>query len=277
MARRPGHILAKQVTALFTTHQDLCALCCAQITLNPSNVRFSFARIPEGGVPPLFTPRTRIAARRRPAPPTRRRRAPGGSPGGGCEAAATFYATGFLPTALPLAPLVNVALFWFPFASPGGGRGGLLQNFRPAPCPHPARAVPWLLPIASALPDRAVPLALNSIPRSPPSPLFPLFTLSLPPSLSLALALAPSLSLSLQLSLSPTHVLSHTCIRTRVHKYIHHACSCARTSPRRSHTRTSPHRACSITRSRALRERAGPSVAHRGGRCAAAVAAARQT
>jgi hypothetical protein len=37
---------------------------------------------------------------------------------GGTQAQATFYATGFFPTSIHLAPLLNVALFWFPFASP---------------------------------------------------------------------------------------------------------------------------------------------------------------
>ena len=43
---------------------------------------------------------------------------------GGTQAQATFYATGFFPTSIPLAPLLNVALFWFPFASPSP-RGGM--------------------------------------------------------------------------------------------------------------------------------------------------------
>lgn len=48
---------------------------------------------------------------------------------GGCDATASFYATGFLPTSIPLAPLVNVGFAWFPFASPGP-RGEMLQDFR---------------------------------------------------------------------------------------------------------------------------------------------------
>lgn len=47
----------------------------------------------------------------------------------GCVAKATFYATGFLPTNIPGAPLLNVAMAWFPFASPGP-RGEMLQAFR---------------------------------------------------------------------------------------------------------------------------------------------------
>lgn len=50
-------------------------------------------------------------------------------PGGGCVAVASFYATGFLPTSLPLAPLINVGLAWIPFASPGP-RNEMLQDFR---------------------------------------------------------------------------------------------------------------------------------------------------
>lgn len=49
--------------------------------------------------------------------------------GRGCVATASFYATGFLPTWFPLAPVVNVAFAWFPFASPGP-RGEMLQQFR---------------------------------------------------------------------------------------------------------------------------------------------------
>ena len=49
--------------------------------------------------------------------------------GGGCTATASFYATGFLPTSIPLAPIVNVGMAWFPFASPGP-RGEMLQDFR---------------------------------------------------------------------------------------------------------------------------------------------------
>jgi len=51
------------------------------------------------------------------------------TPAGGTKAKVSFYATGFFPTSIPLAPLLNTALFFFPFASPGG-KGGLLQNFR---------------------------------------------------------------------------------------------------------------------------------------------------
>ena len=50
-------------------------------------------------------------------------------PGSGTVATASFYATGFFPTSLPLAPLLNVAMAWFPFASPGP-RGEMLQEFR---------------------------------------------------------------------------------------------------------------------------------------------------
>jgi hypothetical protein len=49
--------------------------------------------------------------------------------GGGCVAKASFYATGFLPTIVPGAPLLNVGMAWFPFASPGP-RGEMLQDFR---------------------------------------------------------------------------------------------------------------------------------------------------
>lgn len=49
--------------------------------------------------------------------------------GGGCVATASFYATGFLPTSIPFAPLANVAMAWFPFGSPGP-RGEMLQDFR---------------------------------------------------------------------------------------------------------------------------------------------------
>lgn len=49
--------------------------------------------------------------------------------GGGCIATASFYATGFLPTSIPLAPLVNVGMAWLPFGSPGP-RGEMLQDFR---------------------------------------------------------------------------------------------------------------------------------------------------
>mmetsp|Transcript_44689 Transcript_44689/g.50098 ORF Transcript_44689/g.50098 Transcript_44689/m.50098 type:complete len:276 (+) Transcript_44689:54-881(+) len=47
----------------------------------------------------------------------------------GCTATARFYATGFLPTNIPLAPLLNVVMAWFPFGSPGP-RGEMLQDFR---------------------------------------------------------------------------------------------------------------------------------------------------
>lgn len=53
-------------------------------------------------------------------------RASGGS---GCKAQASFYATGFLPTSVPGAPLANIAVAWFPFASPGP-RGQMLQDYR---------------------------------------------------------------------------------------------------------------------------------------------------
>ena len=49
--------------------------------------------------------------------------------GSGCKAKASFYATGFLPTSIPGAPLVNIAFAWFPFASPGP-RGQMLQDYR---------------------------------------------------------------------------------------------------------------------------------------------------
>jgi len=52
-----------------------------------------------------------------------------GEGGTGCVATASFYATGFLPTNIPLAPVFNVAMAWFPFASPGP-RGEMLQDFR---------------------------------------------------------------------------------------------------------------------------------------------------
>ena len=51
------------------------------------------------------------------------------SEGGGCSAKASFYATGFLPTSIPGAPLVNIGFAWFPFASPGP-RGKMLQDYR---------------------------------------------------------------------------------------------------------------------------------------------------
>ena len=47
----------------------------------------------------------------------------------GTAATASFYATGFFPTSLPLAPLLNVGMAWLPFASPGP-RNEMLQAFR---------------------------------------------------------------------------------------------------------------------------------------------------
>ena len=47
----------------------------------------------------------------------------------GTAATASFYATGFFPTSLPLAPLLNVGMAWLPFASPGP-RNEMLQEFR---------------------------------------------------------------------------------------------------------------------------------------------------
>ena len=47
----------------------------------------------------------------------------------GCVAKASFYATGFLPTNIPGAPILNVGMAWMPFASPGP-RGEMLQDFR---------------------------------------------------------------------------------------------------------------------------------------------------
>lgn len=47
----------------------------------------------------------------------------------GCVATASFYATGLLPTSIPLAPLFNIFFAWFPFGSPGP-RGEMLQDFR---------------------------------------------------------------------------------------------------------------------------------------------------
>mmetsp|Transcript_19205 Transcript_19205/g.24720 ORF Transcript_19205/g.24720 Transcript_19205/m.24720 type:complete len:266 (-) Transcript_19205:113-910(-) len=44
-------------------------------------------------------------------------------------AKASFYATGFLPTSIPGAPLINIGMAWMPFASPGP-RGEMLQDFR---------------------------------------------------------------------------------------------------------------------------------------------------
>ena len=49
--------------------------------------------------------------------------------GAGCRAKASFYATGFFPTSVPLAPLLNVGMAWLPFGSPGP-RNEMLQNFR---------------------------------------------------------------------------------------------------------------------------------------------------
>ena len=49
--------------------------------------------------------------------------------GAGTAATASFYATGFFPTSLPLAPLLNVGMAWLPFASPGP-RNEMLQAFR---------------------------------------------------------------------------------------------------------------------------------------------------
>ncbi|CAB9525258.1 expressed unknown protein [Seminavis robusta] len=46
-----------------------------------------------------------------------------------CIAKASFYATGFLPTSIPGAPLFNIGFAWFPFASPGP-RGQMLQDYR---------------------------------------------------------------------------------------------------------------------------------------------------
>ena len=48
---------------------------------------------------------------------------------GGTAATASFYATGFFPTSVPLAPLLNVGMAWLPFASPGP-RSEMLQAFR---------------------------------------------------------------------------------------------------------------------------------------------------
>jgi len=52
-----------------------------------------------------------------------------GKGGDGCVATVSFYATGFLPTSIPLAPVVNLGLAFIPFASPGP-RGEMLQTFR---------------------------------------------------------------------------------------------------------------------------------------------------
>jgi len=49
--------------------------------------------------------------------------------GKGCTAKTKFYATGFLPTSIPGAPIINVGLAFFPFVSPGPN-GKLLQDFR---------------------------------------------------------------------------------------------------------------------------------------------------
>ena len=49
--------------------------------------------------------------------------------GDGCVAKVKFYATGFLPTNIPGAPLLNIGMAWFPFGSPGP-RGEMLQDFR---------------------------------------------------------------------------------------------------------------------------------------------------
>ena len=49
--------------------------------------------------------------------------------GRGCVATASFYATGLVPTSVPLAPLINILLAWFPFGS-AEPRGGPLQDFR---------------------------------------------------------------------------------------------------------------------------------------------------
>ena len=50
--------------------------------------------------------------------------------GSGCVARASFYATGLVPTSVPLAPLINIAMAWFPFGSAEPSRGGPLQDFR---------------------------------------------------------------------------------------------------------------------------------------------------
>ena len=57
---------------------------------------------------------------------------------GACLATVSFYATGFLPTSIPGAPIFNVAFAPLPFASPAPStseypaefRGGMLQKFR---------------------------------------------------------------------------------------------------------------------------------------------------
>jgi hypothetical protein len=51
------------------------------------------------------------------------------SNGAGTTATVSIFATGFLPTSIPLAPIINVAMFFFPFVSPNPG-GGLLQDSR---------------------------------------------------------------------------------------------------------------------------------------------------
>eukprot|EP00282_Hemiselmis_andersenii_P009145 CAMPEP_0114167650 /NCGR_PEP_ID=MMETSP0043_2-20121206/32540_1 /TAXON_ID=464988 /ORGANISM="Hemiselmis andersenii, Strain CCMP644" /LENGTH=203 /DNA_ID=CAMNT_0001264843 /DNA_START=134 /DNA_END=745 /DNA_ORIENTATION=- len=48
---------------------------------------------------------------------------------GGCTATVNIYATGFFPTSIPGAPILNTLLFFFPFASPSPS-GGMLQNNR---------------------------------------------------------------------------------------------------------------------------------------------------
>jgi hypothetical protein len=57
---------------------------------------------------------------------------------GGCVAKVSFFATGFLPTSIPGAPILNMVLAPMPFASPAPTskeypvefRGGMLQSFR---------------------------------------------------------------------------------------------------------------------------------------------------
>ena len=44
-------------------------------------------------------------------------------------ATASFYATGFFPTIIPGAPILNVGMAWMPFASPGP-EGQMLQDYR---------------------------------------------------------------------------------------------------------------------------------------------------
>lgn len=46
----------------------------------------------------------------------------------GTVARANFYATGFLPTIIPGAPILNIGLFWIPFGS--NGPREMLQDFR---------------------------------------------------------------------------------------------------------------------------------------------------